>query len=117
MRNRLFLLLAIVALYLLTSLGLNAIYGPSYPFLSGEDCWLPDGNGGWRAHGSPADPAPSEPSVNVPLLFNYLPIFIPAILLVLFLFTPLRRKLDPAVKKSDSEDDVGEPPAPSDQFK
>ena len=100
MRNRLFLLLGIIALYLLTSFALHAIYGPSYPFLAGEDRWVPDEHGGWHAHGSPAEPQPTEPSVEVPILLHYLPIFIPAIVLVLFMFTPLRRFIDPPAKPS-----------------
>ena len=105
MRNRLFLLIAVIALYLLTSVLLHAIYGPSYPLFAGEDCWIPDGTGSWRAHGSPSGPAPAEPSVNVPLLFNYLPIFIPALVLILFLFTPLRRHLDPTPSSTASDTD------------
>ncbi len=105
MRNRLLLLVGIIALYVATSLALHAIYGPSYPFLAGEDCWMPDSSGGWRAHGSPADSAPAESSVNVPLLLNYLPIFLPTLLLLMFWFTPLRRKLDPPAATSDTNQD------------
>ncbi|MCX6834136.1 MAG: hypothetical protein NTW07_03215, partial [candidate division Zixibacteria bacterium] len=64
------------------------------PFLAGEDCWMPDGAGGWLAHGHPADPAPAERSINVPLILQYLPIFLPALVLILFTLTPLRRKLE-----------------------
>jgi hypothetical protein len=73
---------------------MHVIYGPSFPFLSSEDCWVPDGQGGWMAHGHPSDPAPAQPSVNVPLLFNYVPIFLPGILLILFTLTPLRKRLE-----------------------
>jgi len=54
MRNRLFLLIAVIALYLLTSVLLHAIYGPSYPLFAGEDCWIPDGNGSWHTAIRPA---------------------------------------------------------------
>ncbi len=30
--------------------------------ISGEDCWMPDGNGGWVRHGALAGPAPDYPS-------------------------------------------------------
>jgi hypothetical protein len=30
--------------------------------MSGEDCWMPDGEGGWVKHGVPAGPAPDYPS-------------------------------------------------------
>lgn len=94
MRKKIFLLMGIVGLFLLTSLAVHLVYGHSYPFLGGEDCWIPDGAGGWLAHGHPADPAPAERSINVPLILQYLPIFLPALLLILFTLTPLRRKLE-----------------------
>ena len=94
MRRSVLLLVGVVVLYLLTSLVLYGIYGPSIGFLQGEDCWQPDGNGGWVAHGSPDDPMPDVASVNIPILVRYLPIFVPALLLALFLFTPLGRKVD-----------------------
>ena len=95
MGKRFLLLAIIIALYLVLSFGLNLVYGPSYPFLAGEDSWQPDGQGGWRAHGHPTDPTPGVPSVEVPLLLHYLPIFVPALVLILFVFTPLRHRLDP----------------------
>jgi hypothetical protein len=30
--------------------------------ISGEDCWMPDGEGGWVKHGVPAGSAPDYPS-------------------------------------------------------
>ena len=96
-----FLLCGVVVLFLGLSLALHLTYGSSYPFLAGEDCWQPDGSGGWMKHGSPADPAPSEPSVEVPLLLNYVPIFVPALLLILFMFTPLRHKLESPAEVED----------------
>ena len=96
MRKTIWLLIAIILLYLVPSLVLQAIYGPSYGFLAGEDCWVPDGQGGWVEHGSPAGPPPAQPSVEVPIMVRYIPIFLPALLLILFLFTPLSRKLEGA---------------------
>ncbi|MEW6412505.1 MAG: hypothetical protein AB1483_08545 [Candidatus Zixiibacteriota bacterium] len=96
MRNRVIFLFAIVLLYLIPSLILQGIYGPSFGFLSGEDCWQPDGEGGWVRHGEPSSPPPDQPSVNVPLWVYYIPIFLPGMVLFLFLFTPLSRHLDSA---------------------
>jgi hypothetical protein len=103
MRKQLLLLAGIIVLYLASSLVMHVIYGPSFPFLSSEDCWVPDGQGGWMAHGHPSDPAPAQPSVNVPLLLNYVPIFLPGILLILFTLTPLRKRLEvkPATVSED----------------
>lgn len=95
MRNTLLLLAGVILLYLASSLVLQGIYGESYGFFAGEDRWRPDGNSDWVRQGAPSDPAPSEPSENIPLLLNYLPIFLPGLLLALFLFTPLSRKLEP----------------------
>ena len=95
MRNIILLLAGIILLYLASSLVLQGIYGESYGFFAGEDRWRPDGGSGWVRHGSPSEPEPSEPSQNIPLLLNYLPIFLPAFLLALFLFTPLSKKLEP----------------------
>jgi len=93
-RKKLFLILGIVVLHLATSFCLSMVYGPSFHFLSGEDCWLPDGAGGWIAHGHPADPQPQQPSTNIHFILQYLPIFLPTLLLILFTLTPLRRKLE-----------------------
>ena len=30
--------------------------------ISGEDCWMPDGEGGWVKHGVPDGPPPDYPS-------------------------------------------------------
>ena len=95
MRNTFLLLAGVVLLYLASSLVLQGIYGESYGFFAGEDRWRPDGNSGWVRHGVPSAPPPSEPSQNIPLLLNYLPIFLPGLLLALFLFTPLSKKLEP----------------------
>jgi hypothetical protein len=100
MRNGLLLLIGVVLLYLASSLVLQGIYGPSYGFLQGEDSWVPDGRGGWTEHGSPTTPPPAVPSVHVPIMVRYLPIFLPALLLILFLFTPLKGHLEKDETKS-----------------
>ena len=107
-RNNLIMLAVLVILYLGTSWILGAMYGPSYGYLSGENSWKPDGNGGWVAHGSPTTPVPDQPSQVVPLVVHYLPILIPGFLLALFLFTPLRTILDgkPGAKKPEDEADT-----------
>ncbi len=94
MRNKLIFLFAIILLYLIPSMALQGIYGPSYGFLSGEDCWVPDGGGGWVRHGEPSSPPPDQPSVGVPMWVRYIPIFLPGMVLFLFLFTPLSRHLE-----------------------
>ena len=94
MHKKVYLLLGILGIYLITSLCLHLVFGPSFHFLSGEDSWVPDGAGGWLAHGHPPDPRPQEPSTNFHFILQYLPIFLPTLLLVLFTLTPLRRKLD-----------------------
>ncbi|MFH1372304.1 MAG: hypothetical protein ABII79_00690 [bacterium] len=116
MRNALLLLIGIILLYLATSLMLHAVYGPSYGFLQGEDCWVPDGNEGWVKHGNPEGPPPDVPSVNVPILARYLPIFLPGLLLALFLFTPLRKYVDsrPISEEEAAEDTPGEDTDPTD---
>lgn len=110
MRNKVLFLIAVVLLFLIPSFALEAIYGPSYGFLAGEDCWVPDGQGGWAKHGDPALPQPSQPSVNVPMWVRYIPIFLPGLLLFLFLFTPLSRHLDSPRKEIPPEEAAdGEP--------
>ncbi len=74
MRKNLFLLGGVIVLYLLTSLVLYGIYGPSVGLFQGEDSWRPDGQGGRAAHGSPGDPRPEVPSINVPAMVLYLPV-------------------------------------------
>jgi hypothetical protein len=112
MRKPLLLLAGIIVLYLVSSLVLHLVYGPSFPFLPGEDCWMPDSQGGWRAHGNPSDPFPTEPSVNVPLLLTYLPIFLPGALLILFTLTPLRRRLETAPPSTTDDESDSEPDRP-----
>jgi hypothetical protein len=117
MKNYLMLLVVVAGLYLAISVTLQGVYGPSYGFLSGEDRWAPDGQGGWKAHGQPESPFPAEASVNVPLAVRYLPIFVPGLVLAAFLFTPLRKKLDPPEKPDNQAsippEDKAEEPDPT----
>ncbi|MEW5995406.1 MAG: hypothetical protein AB1744_13570 [Candidatus Zixiibacteriota bacterium] len=110
MRNAILLLIGIIALYLLSSLVLQGIYGPSYGFLEGEDRWIPDGQGGWVKHGEPDSPPPAQPSVDVPIWVRYIPIFLPALLLILFMFTPLRKYVEkqPDKESADTGDSTDE---------
>ncbi|MFH1687106.1 MAG: hypothetical protein ABIE70_06235 [bacterium] len=94
MSKHVIFVLGLALLYLIPALALQAVYGPSYGFMAGEDCWQPDGQGGWVEHGAPSDPAPDQSSVVIPIGLLYLPIFLPAGLLILFMFTPLSRKLE-----------------------
>ena len=110
MKKSVFLLVGVILLYLLPSLAIKAVYGPSYGFLRGEDCWVGDGQGGWVKHGSPEGPPPDVPSVEVPLAISYIPIFLPALLLILFMFTPLAKRLEPPPSESPpGEDETDEP--------
>ena len=114
MRNKLLFLIAVILLFMIPSFALEAIYGPSYGFLAGEDCWVPDGQGGWDKHGQPVDPMPAQPSVDVPMWVRYIPIFLPGLLLFLFLFTPLSRHLESPPKAIPPEESgEGESDTPS----
>ena len=108
MRNSIILILSIVILYLATSWILHSVYGPSYEFLQGEDCWIPDGEYGWLKHGNPSTPPPDQPSEVIPIPIQYLPIFLPGLVLFLFLFTPLTKILHD--KKPTVTDDQEEQP-------
>ena len=96
MRGPIYLIIAVIALHIVSSLALQGIYGDLFSggFLADENRWEPDGQGGWAARGEPAEPQPIGDSVVVPLWIHYLPIFLPGALLALFLFTPLSRKLE-----------------------
>lgn len=87
-------MVAVILLYLIPSIVLQTVYGPSYGFLSGENYWRPDGNFGWVETGHPAGSPPDQPSVNVPTAVRYVPIFLPAVLLILFLFTPMSKYIE-----------------------
>ncbi|MDF1543503.1 MAG: hypothetical protein P1R58_00210 [bacterium] len=108
-RNLVFLMLLIL-LYLIPTVVLKASYGDSYSIWQGEDCWLPDQSGGWVRHGEPTSPMPTQPSVNIPVYQQYLPIFIPMLVLVLFLLTPLSRLLDdnPEDEEAGKDEEVDE---------
>lgn len=110
MKRTLLLLTGVILLYLAPSLVLEAVYGPSYAFPPSEDYWMPDGNGGWIAHGSPSGERPDQPSVTVPMALHYVPLFLPALLLVLFLFGPWSRymKSAPPPPEQDESDDEGD---------
>jgi len=114
MKNSVILLISLIVLYLILGGALQLTYGPSYGFLSGEDSWQPDGTGGWVEHGKPSGPAPTEPSVNVPIMVRYVPIFVPGLVLAAFLFTPLSKKLQPPKPPTESASVDGEAEA-SDQ--
>jgi len=113
MKKNLYLLAGIIALYLISSLSLQGIYGPSFGFLNGEDSWVADSAGGWVKHGNPSGPMPTEASINVPLGVRYIPIFLPAALLILFYLTPLSRKIEPPLPQGRSDRETGEPPIDS----
>ena len=102
MKKNLILLAVLILLYLGTGFSLNVIYGDSYPFPGSENQWKPDGSGGWEAHGKPSAPMPVGDSVLPPLIFEYLPMFIPGFVLFLFLFTPLGKMLE-GKKEDDGE--------------
>lgn len=109
MSKHIIFILALAALYFVPALALQAVYGPSYGFMAGEDRWESDGQGGWAKHGTPSDPEPQQPSVMIPIALLYLPVFLPAGLLILFMFTPLSRKLEskrPDKNISDTETPV-----------
>ena len=106
MKKAAILLAGVALLWLLPSVVLKAIYGPSYTFPPSEDCWMPDGDAGWMPHGKPSAPPPSSPSVNVPMPLQYVPIFLPTILLLLFMFGPFSKKMrDPIPPDDQSESD------------
>ena len=86
-------IVTIVLLFLIPALILRATYGPSYYFLSGEDCWMPDGTGGWTKHGMPGGPQPHEPSVNIPFVVMYIPVFLPGLLTASVLCMSLSKKV------------------------
>jgi hypothetical protein len=54
MRKAIIIIVLVLFSFLFSVLLLKAI--------SGEDCWMPDGKGGWVKHGVPAGPPPDYPS-------------------------------------------------------
>ena len=94
MRKTIIFMVAIVLLFLIPALILRGIYGPSYYFLSGEDCWMPDGTGEWTKHGVPGGPPPQEASINIPLLMMYIPVLLPSLLTAILLYIFFSKKLN-----------------------
>jgi hypothetical protein len=105
MKKVMILLSLIIFTFLGLSLILHLTYGDSYPFLQGENSWQPDGDGGWTQHGQPAKDIPVEASVNIPILIKYIPIFIPALILIIFYLTPLSRKFETPPKESEPDEE------------
>ena len=91
MRKAIIIVVLVFFLFLIPALILRAIYGPSYYFLSGEDCWMPDGTGGWTKHGVPGGSSPQEPSVNIPLVVMYIPVLLPGLLTAFILCMSLSK--------------------------
>lgn len=119
MRNVFILIVALGLLYLIPAGILQLAYGPSYDLVGEYPGWEPDGAGGWqpkaiyRANDSLPDNAPpTVTSYQVPWFLEYLPIFLPAVLLLLFLFTPLRRLIErqPPPDVMDPPTDAPQPP-------
>jgi hypothetical protein len=99
MRKYAFLLLVAAILFVVPLVIFDDVYGPSYDFLSGEDCWVADGNGGWVKHGNPADPPPRDFSVKVLLYLRCIPIAMPILLLIGFLLVRAFRARPPRSAK------------------
>lgn len=114
MKNALILLAAVVILFTIPSMVLKSIYGPSYTVFSGGDCWVPDNTGGWQKHGQPSGPPPEETSIAVPIALRYIPILLPAVLLILFMFTPLSRLMDRQTPEPEDGDVQQNDPAATD---
>jgi hypothetical protein len=70
MRKAIIIFVLVLFSFLFSTVFLKAI--------SNEDCWMPDGKGGWVKHGVPAGPPPdySSPITDTPLLVSLLPLFI-----------------------------------------
>lgn len=94
MQRWLLLIMGLILLYLVPSLPLQAVYGDSYGFMALDDCWSPDGQGGWQMKGFPDTPMPTEPSINVPVFLQIVPFILPLLLLLLFLLSPLSSFMD-----------------------
>lgn len=116
MRKHVLLIIGIILLYLIPALTLQAIYGPSYGFWEGENRWEPDGEGGWVKRGNPEEPPPDEPSEYIPIGLLYIPIFLPTLLLILFLFTPLSRKLEGPPPREEIPPEEGSRDRPGDDL-
>ncbi len=102
MNKNIILIVVLFLLYFVVGFSLQAVYGDSYHFMAGENYWEADGNGGWTERGNPSKPMPTTVSEVPPLITFYLPFFVPAFVLILFMFTPLGRHLETR-KKDDGE--------------
>lgn len=101
MRNVVILIIVLALLYLIPALTLQFVYGPSYDLMGQYPGWEPDGARGWQPEGVfrandslPEVKPPTVVSYDIPPAFEYMPIFLPAIVLLLFLFTPMRRLIE-----------------------
>ncbi len=94
MRKTIIFVIAIILLFLIPALILRAIYGPSYYFLSGHHCWIPNGNGEWVKHGPMLtnDTEPHEPSIKIPFVVMYIPVLLPGLLTIFILCMSLSKK-------------------------
>ena len=108
MNKNIILIAVLVLLYFSVGYGLDFYYGDSYQFMAGENYWQPDGNGGWIEFGNPKDKMPTTISELPPLITLYLPFFIPAFVLILFMFTPLSKHLETKRKEDGEEVKVDE---------
>jgi len=70
MRKGIIIFVLVLCSFLFSAVFLKAI--------SNEDCWMPDGQGGWVKHGVPAGPAPDYSSsiTDTPVLVVLLPLFV-----------------------------------------
>ena len=96
-------IVVIILLFLIPALILRVTYGPSYHLLSGEDCWMPYGTGGWTKHGIPDGLIPQEPSMNISLGVMYIPVLLPSIvtvILLIYYFAKYLRKRDKYAKSN-----------------
>jgi len=122
MRRWLLLILGVIVLFLIPSLILQFVYGPSYGFLSYNNHWVPDGQGGWQAKGFPDTFRPSAPSVNVPLFLRIIPFALPLLLILLYIISPLSQYVErePDFKSGEYKPDKYYPeyeePEPDDEF-
>ncbi|MHC4555720.1 MAG: hypothetical protein ACYS80_00290 [Planctomycetota bacterium] len=71
MRKAIIIFVLVLFSFLFSAVFLKAI--------SDEDCWMPDGKGGWVKHGVPAGPPPdySSPITDTPVLVSLLLLFVP----------------------------------------
>ncbi len=68
MRKAIIIFVLVLFSFLFSAVFLKAI--------SGEDCWMPDGKGGWVKHGVPAGPPPDYSSSVTDTSQSLLPFFV-----------------------------------------